>query len=304
MNLPSNNISMSPVTTPPQPSTMLAAEQARAVAEVQASLVVARANPRNEVECQNNILNACKRKSLAEQALYAYPRGGQLVTGPSIRLAEVLARHWRNLHYGFREVGRGKDYSEVEAFCHDLETNVRVTRQFQVRHLRDTKQGSKKLGSERDKYELIASMAQRRVRACILEIIPGDIVDSAVEACEATLKQNIKNISKQIEDIKKSFQDLGVTVEMLEAYLQRPLKSIVPVDVVNLRKIYRSIKDGIGTVEDFFNLKTQANKGAIIGAETPEKEPKKDNGQDSAGDDKSEAQAQAGEQAAMQGPGF
>lgn len=271
MNLQSNNISMSPVATPSQPSTMLAAEQARAVAEVQASLVVARANPRNEVECQNNILNACKRKSLAEQALYAYPRGGQLVTGPSIRLAEVLARHWRNLHYGFREVGRGKDYSEVEAFCHDLETNVRVTRQFQVRHLRDTKQGSKKLGSERDKYELIASMAQRRVRACILEIIPGDIVDSAVEACEATLKQNLKNITKQIENIKKSFQAIGVTVEMLEAYLQRPLKSIVPVDVVNLRKIHRSIMDGIGTVEDFFNLKTQANKGETI-APNAEKE--------------------------------
>lgn len=30
-----------------------------------------------------------KRKSLAESAIYSYPRGGQRVSGPSIRLAEV-----------------------------------------------------------------------------------------------------------------------------------------------------------------------------------------------------------------------
>ena len=37
------------------------------------------------------ILNACTRATLAQGALYSYPRGGQEVTGPGIRLAEAMA---------------------------------------------------------------------------------------------------------------------------------------------------------------------------------------------------------------------
>ena len=255
---------------------LVATEQARAISEVQAALVVARANPRDELLAEKKVLNACKRKKLAEQALYSYPRGGKLVTGPSIRLAEVLARCWQNCFYGFREVGRGDDFSEVQAFCYDLEANVKVVREFQVKHLRDKKSGAQKLTSERDKYEYVANMAQRRVRACILEIIPGDIVDAAVEACEATLKQSIGDIRKQIDKIKKAFEQLGVTEEMLEAYLQRPLKSLVPADVVNLRKIHNSIRDGIGKVEDFFKKETQANKGPVVDGKPKKDNPKKE----------------------------
>ena len=116
-------------------------EQSRAVAEVQASIVLAKANPRNEMLAEKKILSACKRQVLAEGASYSFKRGGEVVTGPSIRLAEVLARYWGNLNYGFREIGRGADYSEIEAFAYDFETNVKVSRTFQIKHWRDKKNG-------------------------------------------------------------------------------------------------------------------------------------------------------------------
>ena len=83
-------------------------EQSRAVAEAQASMVVARMNPRDEMTAYNKIIKACKRRSLAERATYAYKRGGQLVTGPSIRMAEVLARNWGNITFGLREISRAE----------------------------------------------------------------------------------------------------------------------------------------------------------------------------------------------------
>ena len=227
-------------------------EQSRAVAEVQACLVLARSNPRNEVLAEKKILNACKRQGLAEGASYSFRRGSEVVTGPSIRLAEVLARYWGNINYGFREIGRGSDYSEIEAFCHDFETNVKVSRTFQIKHWRDKNGGGAALTAERDKYEHVASHAQRRVRACLLEIIPGDIVEMAEEACKATLVQSIGNIDDKIKQILEGFAKLNVTQSQIEAYMQRPIRSIVPADVVMLQRIFRSIRDGIASVAEFF----------------------------------------------------
>ena len=236
------------------PTALAHVEQSRAVAEVQAQLVLARANPRNEALVERKIMNACKRPSLAQVAQYRYKRGGSAVEGPSIRLAEVLVRHWGNTNYGFREIGRGEGFSEVEAFCHDLETNTKVTRTFQVLHTRDKRTGNVALTQERDKYEMVASMAQRRVRACILEIIPGDIVDAAVEACAAALAGSIGNVEEKAQQILVAFSQLDppVSQEEIEAYLQRSIKSIVAVDVIGLTKVYTSLRDGIAPKAEFF----------------------------------------------------
>ena len=56
----------------------------RQAQEVQAAMVIAKKFPRDEVESYNRIMQSCKRKSLAESAMYEYPRGGTKVTGPSI----------------------------------------------------------------------------------------------------------------------------------------------------------------------------------------------------------------------------
>lgn len=42
----------------------------------------------------DRILKSCTRETLAQSAVYSYPRGGQSVEGPSIRLAETLAQEW------------------------------------------------------------------------------------------------------------------------------------------------------------------------------------------------------------------
>ena len=124
---------------------MVSIEQSRAIQEVQAALIIAQKMPRDQLGAGQRILTACKRKSLAEKALYAYPRAGQVITGPSIRLAEVLAQNWGNISYGIREVERQGNMSIMQAYCWDMETNTKREMTFQVGHYRDTKQGKKKL---------------------------------------------------------------------------------------------------------------------------------------------------------------
>lgn len=242
------------------PATAKGADQARAIAEVQAAIIVAKAHPRDEMFCHTQIMKSCERKSLAEKAIYAYRRGSTLVSGPSIALAETIARHWGNINYGFRELSRESGYSEVESFAHDIQTNTRVSRSFQVKHWRDTKNGGYALKEERDIYELVANMAQRRVRACLLEIVPRDIVDDAEQACNKTLVSDDKPLDQQIKDMLIAFDGFGITQENIEEMFQRSIKSIIPADLVKLRQIHTSIKNGVARREDFFDLTPKAGE--------------------------------------------
>lgn len=228
------------------------ADVARAVAEAQGAMMIAKRFPRDPQEAIDRIVQACTREGLARRALYAYARGGSDITGPSIRLAEAIAMEWGNLQFGLREVEQRDGESTVEAFAWDVQSNTRVTKLFQVSHVRATKQGRTKLTDPRDIYEMVANQGARRVRACILSIIPGDVIEAAVEQVNQTLSTKESLTPEKIKAMVESFEEIGVTKEMLEAQIQRRLDAITPALVVRLRSIYTSIKDGMSKPSDWF----------------------------------------------------
>lgn len=235
------------------------AETARAVATAQASLILAKRFPRNEQRAIERIKSSCGRLSLANAALYSYVRGGQEVSGPTIRLLEAVKLHWGNIDSGWRELERNAERAVVYAFAWDKETNTREERTFEVPLIRFTKQGSKKLSDPRDIYEAVASQAARRVRQCLQAIIPCDVIEDAVFTCLATQQANVDMSPETIKSLISAFEKLGVTREMIEKRLQRNLDSLEAGHVVQLRNIYRTIIDGIGTKETFFPTENQLN---------------------------------------------
>lgn len=229
---------------------MMVARQAQ---EVQVAMLAAKKFPRDEVDAMNRIKATCQRPTLAEQAIYTYPRGGQKVTGPSIRLAEAIAQSWGNIDAGVIELGNNNGKSEMMAYAWDLETNTRVTKTFSVEHKRDTKQGRKNLTDGRDIYEATANFAARRMRACILSVVPGDIVEMAVAESRKTIADADKRPVEEILDsLLKSFKEIDVTKEQLEKYIGKQLTGALKEDLVDLRGIYKAIKDGQSKVTDFF----------------------------------------------------
>jgi hypothetical protein len=226
--------------------------------ETQAQLVIAKQFPRDTLASIEAIKNACTRHGLAEVALYSYVRGGVDITLPSIRLAEVLAQNWGNMDFGFREILRGKDgngvgYSDIQAFCWDMQSNTRRAISFCVPHRRDTKKGGYELTAERDIYELTASMAQRRVRACILSVVPHDVTKEAVEQCAATLHAQADTSAQAVKKMVDTFSDIGVRRLHLEKFIQRKMDAITPAQIIRLRKIYTSIHDGMSDASDWFD---------------------------------------------------
>lgn len=232
------------------------------VARVQAQLVYAASRPRDEQRAVDRMLTAFQRPSLASKALYQYARGGSDVSGLSIRAAEAMAMAWGNMDFGLRELEQKQGESTVEAYAWDLETNVRRAVTFRVPHYRDTRQGRKRLEDSRDIYELVANQGARRVRACILAVLPRDIQEAVETQVAETMKATFSITPESLKAWLDAFGRLGVTKAMLEARIQRRFDSITPAQMMGLANIYNSIKDGVARVEDFFQAQETAQRVA------------------------------------------
>lgn len=233
--------------------------QSRELAETQTKYLMAERFPRDEVAAMDRILNAFSRRTLAEKAQYQFARGGSDIAGPSIRAAEAIAQQWGNMETGFRELQRGMDqsgvpFSEVEAFATDLQARNTKRLQFIVRHWRDTKSGGYKLKDERDIYELCANQAQRRLRACILASIPGDVTEAAMQQAEVTLTASADTSPAAMAKMLEAFSGFGVAKEHIEKRIQRRIDAITPAQVVSLKRIYASLRDDMSTPSEWFDM--------------------------------------------------
>ena len=240
----------------PQPSSgnaLMTAEMQRQIAEIQAQFMMALHRPRVPMVAVDKMLLECQRPSLAEVALYSFSRGGTAINGLSIRALEMIARNWGNIKYGFRVLDRPAGRSVLQAYAYDLESNVPVERIFEVRHVRDKKGGAVPLTDERDIYELEANQAQRRVRACIEALIPGDVLDACENEIRKTLEARADTTAEGIKKMLELFKAFGVNQKMIESRIQRNVTAITAPQMVGLRSVYNSLKDGMSSIDQWFD---------------------------------------------------
>lgn len=263
--------------------------QSREVAEIQVKYMMAQRFPRDEKKCLDRIVNAFSRPRLAELAQYEYAKGGTNITGGSIHAAQAIAQLWGNIEFGHRELSRGVGsdgvpYSEVQAYAHDLESRTHRPVTFIVRHWRDKKNGAGyRLRDERDIYELTANMAQRRTRGCIFAVIPQDVIDTALEQADITLRTKADTSPEALSKMLDAFAPFGVDKGHIEAFTQRRLEAMTPAQMVRLKRIYQSLRDEISSPGDWFDMgtpeapdvvdKVQAARDAIKGKRNPPPPP-------------------------------
>lgn len=257
-----------------------AAAVARATQEIQAALVIAQRFPRDETKAKAKIMQACQRKGLAEVAEFEYSRGGTRITGPTIDLLRAIANRWGNLLFGWAEVERrigqdGVGMSSVRCWAWDTQNNSRAERTFMVKHWRDTQAGGYALEDERDIYESISNSASRRVRACLEEVIDADVIDEAVEQCRKTLRDGEKvPIADRAVQMLVAFQgEFGVTQAMIETRIGNKIDAISENQLASLRRVFKSLKDGVGKREDFFKPETNAPTFSQPAAAVPSSQP-------------------------------
>ncbi len=238
----------------------VAIEQERAIAEAQGQLVLAKKFPRNEEKAFSNLMKACKLPAFAAVAFYNVPRAGGSVSGPSIRLAEEVARCYGNFQYGHRELSRDGNKSEVEVYAWDMENNNYSKRQITVLHVRDTKDGPKPLRDQKDIDDKIANVASKQVRGRILALMPKWLVESAIEECRKTIAgNNDEPIEVRVRRMTQAFAKFGVTTSHLERFLGHALSETMTDEIADLQGIFNAIKEGTPP-SDFFAAELEADK--------------------------------------------
>ena len=235
----------------------------RATAELRAALLMARRFPRNEAGALAKVMRACERPALAQEAIYALRRARQLSLSPSLRLARVIAQAWGNLQLGTRELVRDRERAQVEAFCWDLESNVREVRVFDVSY---RPRGKAQVSHEESRrpYESVAAAGARRQRACILALIPQDVVEAALSRCEATLAELDAEIplpNRVTSTIERLKQEHHVSREAVEALLGYPIDQAGEAALVRLRAVLKALRDGFARREDFFPAASEPRRG-------------------------------------------
>lgn len=233
-----------------------AIEQQRAIAEVQAAVVVAQSCPRNMAEAEREMEYVCGRMTMAERAFYQVTNRG---TGPSVHLMRELARIWGNVDYGVKELHRddSQGISEVQAFSWDIQKNTRSSRTFIVPHQRMVKidgvQQRKDLVDLTDIYLNNQNVGARAVRECIDTILPRWFVEKAQDICHETLRNGEgKPLRDRIESLIGAFDGLSVTLKQLEARVGKERGQWTPEDVAQLTVAGQSIKRGEARAVDLF----------------------------------------------------
>ena len=239
----------------------VAVEASRAITEAQGKLLLAKQFPRNYTSCYAKAIEACQRKTFAEKAFFSYPRGGQSVTGVTIRFAEEMARCYGNLDYGIKELSHEDGKSEMQAYCWDLETNTISSQNFTVEHIREANGRSTKLTSQRDIYERTANDGARRLRSRILAILPPDLVEDCIKECHKTIagKNDIPLIDK-VKNMVTGFAKVGVTKEMLEKRLGHTVESVNSDELVEYISIFNGLKQKETTISDWFEQPKTASQ--------------------------------------------
>lgn len=231
----------------PVPSTVgqaTAVEQSRAIAQVQAAVVMARQFPRSEQHAIAQMRDACGRIELARRAFFSFSRAGQTVSGATVYLARELARIWGNIDYGLNELKRDDEHgqSELQAYAWDLETNSRSTRTFVVQHGRDTKTGRKKLTELRDIAENNNNFGARNVREMIFAVLPQWFTDMAEQVCRETMDNGGgEPLPVRADKAIAAFSRARISREQLEDKVGAPVDEWTHADVTDLEILYGSL---------------------------------------------------------------
>lgn len=225
--------------------------------EIDQQIATAHKFPRNITKFRREALQMVTlNEQVAEQCIYALPRDGKTIEGPSARFAEVVASAWGNCRAGARVVDDRGDFVVAQGVFHDLERNVAIT--YEVQRRVTDKYG------KRYKADMIGVTANAAcsiaLRNAVLKGVPKAFWDDMYAEARKVVMGDVKTLVNRRADAVAAFQKFGVTPEQICAKLGvAGLNDVGLEHLVVLKGLLTAIKDGDTTPEDAFGSAPAAN---------------------------------------------
>ena len=223
--------------------------------EIDIQIATAKQYPRDIDKSVERIVKyATVDEETAEECFYSLRRknkngADEIIEGPSVRLAEIVAASWGNLRVASQIIANDGRTITARGVCHDLETNVAVSSEVQSRIC--TKEG--KTYSEDMQIVTGNAAGAKAFRNAVFKVVPKATISRALKEIKEAAKGDATKLEETKQKMVRYFATIGVTEPMLLAYLEvESLDDITGDMVVELRGAKNAIKEGTATAKELF----------------------------------------------------
>jgi hypothetical protein len=186
---------------------------------------------------------------IAASCIYALPRDGKTIEGPSARLAEIVANAWGNLRIQAGATENDDRYITARGEAWDVEANTAIA--FEVRRRITNRSGA----TFNDDMIGVTGNAAASIalRNAVFKAVPSPFWRPIYLKCRQVIAGDARTFSSRRDEQLKAFAVMGVTEQQICALLKVKGKLDVTLEhMTTLVGVFNSIRDGETTIEEAF----------------------------------------------------
>lgn len=239
-------------------------------AELDIQISTAKAYPRDvrrSLEYAEKL--ATMDEETAQSCFYVLPRKdketgkNKEIKGGSIRLAEIIANAWGNLHAATRIVENDGRHVTAEGVAWDLETNVKITMQNKISIRFGEKNGQGGYTANADMQTVLSNAASAKaLRNAIFKVVPKALVDRILEKAMTFSVGDQKTLASKVQEVTEKLTKMGIDKQlMLDYYECKSVNDITPEILRSLIGLGTAIKEGHIKLDEVFKAEDEGQKG-------------------------------------------
>lgn len=246
--------------------------------EIDIQVATAKRYPRSLVSFKQRALEmATLDQETAESCIYALPREGKTIEGPSARLAEILASAYGHMRVEGKPVEYDDKFVTARGTAWDVQNNVIIA--FETKR-RITGKNGKRFSD--DMIGVTSNAATSiAIRNAVLKVVPKAFWGPIYEACRTAAVGKASTLADTRAKSLAYFQKMGVTSERVFALLEvRGVEDITLEHVATLKGLATAIKEGDTSVDEAFpapdrevRRASETAKSAAPAAAAPAEQP-------------------------------
>jgi hypothetical protein len=222
---------------------------------------ISKSNPRNiksileEIQTLSTI-----NEDVAFSCFYVIISDKKPIIGISVRLAELIASSWSNIHSGSRIISKNDKEVTVQGFVHDFEKNSIFTVEVQ--------RSIFGMSSEQSIQSTNAA-SSIAFRNAIFKAIPASLVASIVDSIKSYVINQIDNgedTLSRVYGILEYYKKRNISSNKISSLLGRTIQydldniRLSSQELFLLMGIKNAIEEGDTTLNEVFNLPTKSKK--------------------------------------------
>jgi hypothetical protein len=233
-------------------------------ATIDGQIATARAFPRNLRRSVDQVKTmAGLTVDIAKSCVYALPRDGKTIEGPSARFAEILASCWGNISVKGRVIEETDHHITVMGECIDLERNYSASVELRA--------GIRKKNGAKYSPDMVITTANattsKALRNAVFKVVPRAFWESAYQEVRSVIKGSLKPIEEERSEWLAFWKSKAVAAESVyEALGVNGREEITGEHIIVMIGWNTALENNEVQITDIFPIQTVSEKAKNLTA--------------------------------------